>query len=202
MTEHTAQPSTSPAQRSLWERWAAMRGRVVASLVGRGFAEADAEDIYAQALLRAWEARQRLDRPDAAESWFWTLTHRLAVDEARRMGRRIRLSEQPLLPDVPAAEPEGERCACSLSALATLPEPTRTLVEAVDVQGAAVQDAARQVGLTPNAASVRLYRARRTLRLRMFEQCGTTSSAACQDCGCGSRPDDPPSSTVLAPQRP
>ncbi|TVQ96547.1 MAG: sigma-70 family RNA polymerase sigma factor [Deltaproteobacteria bacterium] len=170
---------------ALWARWAAMRSRAVAHLVTQGWSEPDAEDLFGQALLRAWERRDALTDEAAAEGWFWTLMRRLAVD----VGRSVARQDRRRAPDAELdrlAEPvdDTETCACSLRLLAGLEETSRELVEAVDLRGEAVYAAASQLGLSANAASARLFRARRMLRRRLREQCRTTSAAECLDCGC------------------
>ena len=50
-----------------------------------------------------------------------------------------------------------------------------------------VSQVARELGLTPNNAMVRLHRARTALKQRLQLHCGTTSVLACSDCGCEER---------------
>ena len=175
---------SGPAEAALWLRWESMRARALASLQAQGWSRADAEDLFGQALVRAWESRGGLRRPDAAESWFWTVLKRSALDQARREQRALQRGSDRCVDDLPA-EVEGDPpCACSLRALGHLPDSAQHLVRAVDVEGLPVQVVAAQEGITPNAASVRLHRARRALRDRLAVTCGTTSVAACMTCGC------------------
>jgi RNA polymerase sigma factor (sigma-70 family) len=166
-------------------RWAAMRPRVIGTLRQRGLVAADAEDVYSQALVRAIERADRLHNPDAAEGWFYTLAHRLALDHTRQRGRELarRSTEDPDQMETVVEEPAAP-CSCSLRMLDDLPDGLSELVRTVDIDGSRVADAARTLGITPNSASVRLFRARRALRQRLFDVCGTTRASECADCGC------------------
>jgi RNA polymerase sigma factor (sigma-70 family) len=177
---------TQTSMQSLMQRWAEMRPRVVGSLRARGFAEHDAEDIYQQAIVRAVDAHPSLRRAGAAESWFWTLVHRRATDFARSQSVAVRRHEEVALDTLAVAEEDGaeETCACSLRMIEDLPEGYAGLLRAVDLNGEAVSEAASSFGISANNASVRLHRARRALRARLHEVCGTTSVAACLTCGC------------------
>jgi RNA polymerase sigma-70 factor (ECF subfamily) len=177
---HSAEPH------ALLLRWEVMRSRVIARLLAMGFAEADAEDLFGQALLRGWDARAKLHTPEAAEAWFWRLVQRMAIDAGRAASRRRMVPVDEAI-EAEAADPpalEGRTCACSLRLLAALPEGTRDLIRQVDLEGLPVRVAAETAGITANNASVRLHRGRRQLRDRLEAACGTTSVEACLDCGC------------------
>ena len=78
-----------------------------------------------------------------------------------------------------------EICACVGRLAATLkPEYAEALAE-VDVRGIPVKAFAEARGLTPNNASVRLFRAREALRRRVVASCGTCAEHGCVDCRCG-----------------
>jgi RNA polymerase sigma-70 factor (ECF subfamily) len=44
---------------------------------------------------------------------------------------------------------------------------------------------AEAAGITPNNASVRLFRAREALRQQLQRSCGTCAEHGCLDCSCG-----------------
>jgi RNA polymerase sigma-70 factor, ECF subfamily len=170
----------------LLRRWEAMRERVVVSLKGRGFSEDDAQDLFGEALVRAIARKDSLDNAAAAEGWFWKLAHRLAIDVVRRRASRPRNYAGVDLETLaaPVEDDETNICSCSLQILEELPVSSREILRAVDVEGLAVQDYAEKTNISPNNASVRLFRARRAMRARMFETCQTTTVAECLDCGC------------------
>lgn len=172
-------------QTELLGRWEAMRDRVVASLRGKGWSEDDAQDLFGEALLRAITRKDSLDDLAAAEGWFWQLAQRVAIDEGRRRSSRPRRKDAFELDTLaaPVEEPD-DVCPCSLQLLAELPRGTQEILRAVDLEGIPVQDYASSAEISPNNASVRLFRARRALRKRMFETCQTTTVAECMECGC------------------
>lgn len=177
-------PLAQDTSHRLLLRCQAMRSRVIGRLVILGWSEADAEDLFSQALLRAWDASSTLRDEAATEGWFWRIAHRLAVDAARKNSRRKTVADSDAIALAAAPEEPAPACSCSLDRLDELPQDLRALVQAVDIDGVAVREAAAHAGITPNNASVRLFRARRSMRARMYEVCGTSSASACQDCDC------------------
>ncbi len=162
-----------------------MRSRVVSHHLSRGFTRADAEDFFGEALLKAVERADSLRSLEAAEPWFWQLAIRHATDVARRRSRVTmrRGVEFDSLEAPPEPEVE-ETCRCSLEILAELPDQTREILVAVDLQDEKVKDYAARAEITANNAAVRLYRARQTLRDRLYETCQTTSVSECLECCC------------------
>ncbi len=170
---------------SLLERWETMRQRLVGHLCTRGWSEDDAQDLFGEAILRAAERHHKLADHDAAESWFWQLTNRLAIDKARTQKRRPRTRANIELDTLPADEPDDEDvCSCSMELLEELPDSYLDILKTIDVDGLAVKDYAHHQDITPNLASVRLHRARRALRDKLYDTCQTTSVAECMECSC------------------
>ncbi len=64
------------------------------------------------------------------------------------------------------------------------PEYAQAL-QRIDVDGVSVQQYAEEVGITPNNAGVRVFRARQTLRKRVVRWCGSCAARGCIDCSCG-----------------
>ena len=54
----------------------------------------------------------------------------------------------------------------------------------VELDGVSVKDFAIEANVTPNNASVRLFRAREALRLQVERSCGTCAKHGCFDCTC------------------
>ena len=171
----------------LLSRWEAMRERFAAHLRSRGWSIADAEDLFGEALLKGMEKRENLANDDAAEAWFWQLANRLAIDESRRRAR------QPSLKPLDSVSPESlsipapldsDVCCCSLHYLEKLPESAQEILKSVDCDDEPVKEFARRVDITPNSASVRLFRARKALREKLLQACNTTSAVECMTCDC------------------
>jgi RNA polymerase sigma-70 factor (ECF subfamily) len=82
------------------------------------------------------------------------------------------------------ADWEPQLCACLGRVIDTLKPRHAALLRRVDLNGEAVQDAARALQLTPNHASVTLHRARLELREKLTAFCGACADGACLDCHC------------------
>ena len=62
------------------------------------------------------------------------------------------------------------------------------MLREVDLKGRRPVDVAAEQGITPNAAMVKLHRARRALRMRLEESCRTCATHGCLDCTCKGLP--------------
>ena len=141
-----------------------------------------AEEVFQQASLRALERLHQLRDPQGFKAWFRQIALNTLLDEWRRQERLRPLDGSPLAAEEPLSPQES--CGCVLTLLKSLSTSYAEVLIAVDIQGQAVQDVAQALGVTPNALSVRLYRARKALRLRLNQVCGTDSIAACLNCTC------------------
>jgi RNA polymerase sigma-70 factor, ECF subfamily len=164
---------------------AGRRAQVVGRVRGRVGSEADAEDIFQQALIKASSRLDDLHDPAKINAWFDAIVRRLTLDHfaasARRAGREV--TAEVLPEPAPEREP-GDVCGCSMRLIESIRPEYAEIVRRVDLEDASVLEAADALGITANNASVRLHRARAALRLKLVETCGTTSSRACMDCGC------------------
>jgi len=82
------------------------------------------------------------------------------------------------------SEPPANTCRCVSGVLSTLKPEYLAAVRAVDLDGAPVEQLARAEGITPNNASVRLHRARASLRQKLSAVCGSCAGQGCFDCTC------------------
>ncbi len=129
--------------------------------------EADREDAVQEALCRAWEKRGTLKTPRYFQTWLVRILLNACYDILRRDSRVTPAEEVPL-PDAPAPETEG---AMDLrDAVDSLDGTLRLPVVLYYVEGFAVEEIARMLGLTRGAVKTRLYRARAILRERLTEE--------------------------------
>jgi RNA polymerase sigma-70 factor (ECF subfamily) len=135
-----------------------------------------------QAWLRAAERVGQVRDPDRAEAWFYRVLRRAIADFRVQRAREVKQLEQ-LVADVDAQEPEEvAACACALGLLGGERAEYRELIERVDLNDERVVDVAAALGLTANNTTVRLHRARRSLRDAVLAHCG--ASPECGDCEC------------------
>ncbi len=147
-----------------------------------------AEEILQNAFVKSIEKRDQLKSDESAVAWFYRLLRNAVIDHYRRRdaqsrslqkhGVEVSLSEQ--------IQPEAEAtiCACINELIGTLKFEYEQLLRAVDLEGKSVTDAARELGITANNASVRLHRARGQLKKRLEAACGTCAEHGCLDCSC------------------
>lgn len=143
------------------------------------------DDILQSAALRAIERADSLQDPGKVLPWLYRIHRNIIVDRARASSSHQRMLER--IEQMDRQEPEqqeAQTCACSLHLAHTLPTNYAKILELVDLQEQSVSQAAAQLGITPNNATVRLHRARKALRDTLANHCGVKTARECVDCRC------------------
>jgi RNA polymerase sigma factor (sigma-70 family) len=187
-TSQTARVSAPGAQQALWAQREAFR-RFLAKELKDGAA---AEDILQVSLVKALEKADNVREPGALIGWFYEVLRRAVIDhyraESSRRKREHGFSELLKIdgdrPGKNAIRTSRAVCACLGGVIAGLSQADRELLNRVDLEGGTIGDAAKFLGIAPNAASVRLHRARERLRRKLVDFCGACAEGACLDCGC------------------
>lgn len=149
-----------------------------------------AEDILQDALVRGLTRASQLRDEESVVAWFYRALRNALIDYWRRrdVERRVFDTASESTDAVePAVDAEllNTVCACATSLIATLkPEYAQALRE-VDLASVDVKTFASRHSLTPNNASVRLFRARAALRRQVERTCGACADHGCLDCSCG-----------------
>jgi RNA polymerase sigma factor (sigma-70 family) len=170
----------------------AHRREFKAFLAARLGNDADAEDVLQNGLVKALQHAGALKQGERAVPWFYQLLRNAVIDHARsRNAANCReqawATQTATLRD--DAEVHRQICGCFEKFLPALKPLQAELVRRVELQEQPVATAARELGLTPNQASVTLHRARAGLRQRLIEFCG---DCRCLDqCDCGEAPTSP-----------
>lgn len=163
--------------------------KFLAFLEKRVESRAIAEEILQNAFMKSIEKKHQLQNDESAVAWFYRLLRNAVIDHYRQRdaqgralekhGAEVALGEQ--------MEPEAEAtiCACINDLIPTLKPEYEQLVRAVDLEGKPVNEAAKELGITANNASVRLFRARAQLKKRLETTCRTCAEHGCLDCTCG-----------------
>lgn len=168
------------------EELVALKADFLRFVRARTGSDAEAEDLLQAAYLRATEKIAAVRDDETAVAWFYRLLRNAIVDVHRGRAR----SEAALAQPAPeAADPDLHRavCSCVNDLVPTLKPEWAELVRRVDLEGASVPEVARDEGITPNAAAVRLHRARAALRDKLRVVCGACARHGCLDCGCRHR---------------
>ena len=148
---------------------------------------ADAEDIVQESLARALSRASDLRDDDRAVAWFYRVLRNAVADHWRAKaaaGRTAEALAREPLPEAADAAAEGEICRCFEALLPALKPDQAAVLKAVDLEGRRPVDVAAAEGITPNAAMVRLHRARKALRVRLEETCRACAVHGCLDCTC------------------
>jgi len=160
------------------------RDRLLALVRRHAGPTVDADEVVQAAAERALARSEQLRDADRVEAWIARIARNAAIDELRRRNSAfIPLHDIEL----PAHEDHDVDCGCVLVQAAALKPEYALILKRVDIDGAAVTEIARELGLTANNAMVRLHRARKALRVAMVAHCGTASVQSCAQCGCRER---------------
>jgi RNA polymerase sigma-70 factor (ECF subfamily) len=148
--------------------------------------EDDARDVAQDAYLRAFKGLKRFRGDARFSTWMYRITANCAsshLSRRSRSGHDELSDDDTLLDERPESNPEGMAEAGALrdrmtAALAELPAPLRTVVVLRDVYDLPHEAIASELGITEAAAKVRLHRARRKLRERLFPMPGEEKARA------------------------
>jgi RNA polymerase sigma-70 factor (ECF subfamily) len=147
--------------------------------------EEDARDVAQEAYLRAYRAIGRFRGDAQFSTWLYRITANCAATAhgRRRRHRHDELGDDLALADEhPDHDPEAKADAGALrerltGALADLPPRLRSVVVLRDVYDLPHEAIATELGISETAAKVRLHRARRRLRERLFPLPGEEEQA-------------------------
>lgn len=142
--------------------------------------EEDARDVVQDAYFRAFRSIKRFRGDARFSTWMYRITANCAATylAKRSKGRHEELSDdEPVADHRPDFDPEAVAEAGALrdrltAALADLPPRLRAVVVLRDVYDLPHEAIASELGITEAAAKVRLHRARRKLRERLFPMPG------------------------------
>jgi RNA polymerase sigma factor (sigma-70 family) len=146
-----------------------------------------AEDAVQESLMKALAAEHQPE-PKGAARWFYRILRRTIIDLYRRRDARERALatyEADLDADAQADETRM-LCACFERLLPELPAQYEALIRRVDLEGASATVLAAEKGVTANALTVQLHRARARLRELLEATCQVCAKHGCLNCSCGS----------------
>ncbi len=146
--------------------------------------EEDARDVVQDAFFRAYRGLRRFRGDARFSTWMYRITANCA---ATHLVRQSRSSHDDLDEDFPVADPRPEhdpelRVAAVddrdriARAVAELPPRLRVVVVLRDIYDLPHESIAAELGISEAAAKVRLHRARRKLRERLFPIRGDETS--------------------------
>lgn len=147
-----------------------------------------AEEILQQAFVKGLERVDQLRDEESAQAWFYRVLRNAIIDRQRRSDSSSRALQSLAheLDDANMAPPDvvDAVCRCVGRLADTLPAAHADALRRIEIDGVAVKDYAAEAGITPNAAGVRVFRARKALREQVVSACGTCAEHGCVDCTC------------------
>jgi RNA polymerase sigma factor (sigma-70 family) len=160
----------------------AEKGRLLTFLEERVGSRADAEDLLQIAMLRVVTKGHALRSRDRIIPWFYRVLRNLLVDWHRRRAAAARALRR-LERTVSVTQDQDEAlwrqvCSCVSRILVTLRPEYTEILGRVEVDQQPVVEAARELGISANNASVRLFRARRASSSACAPRAAPVSSTA------------------------
>jgi len=125
----------------------------------RRLPHADALDVVAETFTVAWRRLAQVPDGDGARLWLYGTARRVLANHQRAARRRARLHGR-LAETVPAVTTDPSR-GTAAAAFARLRPAERDVLALVAWEGLDARELARVIGCSPNAARIRLHRARK-----------------------------------------
>ncbi len=144
--------------------------------------EEDAKDVVQEAYLRAYKGLRRFRGEAAFTTWMYRITANCASTHLARRAHHHHeplTDEAPVVDERPEANPDARLGAAAErellhAALQSLAPEMRAVVVLRDVYDLPHEAIAAELGISEGAAKVRLHRARKKLRERLFPLRGET----------------------------
>ena len=155
--------------------------------------EVVAEDILQQSFIKAVERARSLNNEQSALAWFYRILRHTVVDYYRSHGAEARRNEAFLREltisgnhrEPPPDELKATACACLHGLLPSLHGNYAELIKRIDLDGQSPAQVAKELKISRNNLTVRLHRARQSLRASLEDACGICSKHGCLNCVCG-----------------
>jgi RNA polymerase sigma factor (sigma-70 family) len=154
------------AFRELFARYGSLLSRVVRA---QGASDDESRDLVQQTFLQLHRARRDYRAGEPLRPWLFTIAYNLCRDRWRILGRRREVPIEQAPPPIDTATPadhlqERRRAQLLRTALATLSEDQRRVVEMHWFAGIPLPEVATALGISLSAAKVRAHRAYERLR--------------------------------------
>lgn len=149
--------------------------------------EEDARDVVQEAYLRSYKGLKKYRGDAQFTTWMYRITANCAATHLGKGNKHhheaLEDSAATLFDERPEADPSASADATILrdrvnAALAHLPPRLRAVVVLRDIYDLPHEEIAQELGITEAAAKVRLHRARKQLRERLFPMRGEEEARA------------------------
>ena len=138
----------------------------------RRLGDDDAGDAAAEAFTVAWKKIDRLPDDPGALPWLYAVARRVVANAERGRRRRLRLVAEATAQIPPGTAPAADAGTAVLGALSRLDPADAEVLRLAAWEGLDPREMGAVLGCSPNAAAIRLHRARRRLEAAMNETGG------------------------------
>ncbi len=156
---------------------------------------ADADDLTQETFVRVSEALASFRGEASLSTWIYRIATNVAIDRARSGGSQLNAAEPntvATLSTIPVIEHDiarSEMSACVREYVDRLPPDYRTVVVLSELEELSDREIADVLGITVEAAKMRLHRARARLREMLRQGCDFSRDET-NEFTCEPRPDD------------
>jgi RNA polymerase sigma factor (sigma-70 family) len=157
-------PAPERDQRDRFEElYQAHFARILGYAMRRGASAEDAADVVAETFLVTWRRLEEVPSGEAARPWLYGVARRVMANHRRGVLRQARLAArlaQEIAPFEPSPPSDG---VVALAAFRALRSADREILGLITWEGLGTAELAAALGCSPNAAKIRLHRARKRL---------------------------------------
>lgn len=159
----------------------------LAFLERRVESRAVAEDILQTAFVRTLDHGADVSE-EKVIAWFYRVLRNAVIDHYRHRSSSAKALEELArsMPDPETPEVQNEICQCVSRIVDTLKPEYREALRVVDLEDHKLTELAATAGISPDNAAVRIHRARKALREKVQQACGSCAEHGCLNCTCQS----------------
>jgi RNA polymerase sigma factor (sigma-70 family) len=155
------EPPTDAARRARFEQLYNDNYHLILGYAMRRTTDEEAADVVAETFLVAWRRLSDVPADDSVRLWLYGTARRVLANRRRGDRRRIRLAARLRATTETAVKPELDAGGTVAAAFARVPAGQRELLALVAWEELDSGQIAAVLGCSPNAARIRLHRARR-----------------------------------------
>jgi len=168
------------------------RASFLAFLRARLGSDDEAEEVLQAAYVKGLKSRARPRDAGSVRAWFYSIVRNALIDHYRRRAARAGAEERAARDYKLSARDEDRLekavCRCMHDILPTMKPEYGEILRTVELDEVPLPELASRMGLSRNNATVRLHRARKSLKSSLLQTCGACAAHGCLDCSCRKQP--------------
>lgn len=148
----------------------------------------EAEEVLQAAFVKGLKSRSRPRGEGSIRAWFFAVVRSALTDHYRRRAARSGAEERAARETKLSARDEDRLekavCRCMHDIIPTMKPEYGDIIRKVELDDEPLPALASRMGLSRNNATVRLHRARKSLKSSLLKACGACAAHGCLDCSC------------------